>query len=63
MYGNIQMAMNVEDEQEQNAQGTKLTDRLLQIGKDCAANLKEPYRSTDRGEILYGDRGLPLPRG
>jgi antitoxin VapB len=63
MYGNIQMAMNVEDEQEQNAQGTKLADRLLQIGKDCAANLKEPYRSMDHGEILYGDRGLPLPRG
>ncbi len=43
----------------QKTQGTGLANRLLRIGKDCAAHLKEPYRSADHGEILYDDRGLP----
>ena len=29
-----------------------LTDRLLVIGKDCAARLKEPH-----AELLYDERG------
>jgi antitoxin VapB len=33
--------------------------RLLAIGADCAARLKEPYRSVDHGELLYDDDGLP----
>ena len=36
-----------------------LANRLLAIGKDCAAHLKEPYRSIDHGELLYDDLGLP----
>jgi antitoxin VapB len=36
-----------------------LADRLLAIGKDCAARLKEPYRSADHGDLLYDQRGLP----
>jgi antitoxin VapB len=32
---------------------TKLSDRLLQIGKDCAAHLKEPFRSIDHDRLLY----------
>jgi antitoxin VapB len=36
-----------------------LADRLLAIGKDCAAHLKEPFRSADHGELLYDERGLP----
>jgi antitoxin VapB len=36
-----------------------LADRLLAIGKDCAAHLKDPYRSAEHGTLLYGDRGLP----
>lgn len=36
-----------------------LSDRLLSIGKDCAAHLTEPFRSTDHGELLYDDKGLP----
>jgi antitoxin VapB len=36
-----------------------LTDRLLAIGKDCAAHLREPYRSIDHAELLYDECGLP----
>ena len=40
-------------------QGAGLADRLLQIGKDCAKHLKEPYRSANHDELLYDERGLP----
>lgn len=36
-----------------------LAKRLVEIGKDCAAHLKEPYRSLDHGDLLYDDKGLP----
>jgi antitoxin VapB len=34
-------------------------DRLLRIGRDCAARLKEPHRSADQADLLYDERGLP----
>jgi antitoxin VapB len=40
-------------------QGVRLSDRLLRIGRDCAKRLREPYRSTDHGDLLYDERGLP----
>ena len=36
-----------------------LAERLLAIGKDCAAHLKEPFRSLDHGEYPYDERGMP----
>jgi antitoxin VapB len=39
--------------------GVSLADRLLAIGKECAAHLKEPFRSVDHGDLLYDERGLP----
>jgi antitoxin VapB len=39
--------------------GAALSDRLLRIGKDCAAHLKEPFRSIDHGRMLYDEKGLP----
>lgn len=36
-----------------------LADRLLAVGKDCAARLREPYRSADHDDLLYDARGLP----
>lgn len=38
---------------------TGLAERLLAIGRDCAARLKEPYRSADHADLLYDERGLP----
>jgi len=40
-------------------QGVDLAERLLLIGRDCAAHLKKPFRSIDHGDMLYDDRGLP----
>jgi antitoxin VapB len=36
-----------------------LAERLLKIGRECAAHLKEPYKSIDHGELLYDEKGLP----
>jgi antitoxin VapB len=46
-------------ERVRSERGAGLADRLLRIGKDCAAHLKEPFRSAEHGDILYDDRGLP----
>jgi len=43
----------------QGESGTSVADRLLKIGKDCAAHLHEPYRSIEHGELLYDEQGLP----
>jgi antitoxin VapB len=43
-------------------QGLSLADRLLAIGRDCAARLKEPFRSADHGDLLYDERGLRQAR-
>ena len=37
----------------------EMAERLLDIGRDCAAHLKEPYKSMDVDELLYDERGLP----
>lgn len=36
-----------------------LADRLMEIGSECAARLKEPLRSADHADLLYDERGLP----
>jgi antitoxin VapB len=36
-----------------------LSESLLAIGRDCAAHLKEPFRSIDHADLLYDERGLP----
>jgi antitoxin VapB len=36
-----------------------LAARLRAIGKDCASHLKEPARSIDHADLLYGADGLP----
>ena len=36
-----------------------LAERLLRIGRECAAHMKEPFKSSDHGELLYDERGLP----
>jgi antitoxin VapB len=46
-------------ERVRRARAAGLADRLLAIGKDCTARLKEPFRSVDHGELLYNEQGLP----
>ena len=46
-------------DRERARRGPGLSERLLQIGRDCAAHLKEPIRSTPHEELLYDEKGLP----
>ena len=36
-----------------------LAAELLAIGRDCAARLKEPWKSGDPAALLYDEHGLP----
>ena len=46
-------------ERVRNAQAHGLPDQLMKIGKDCAAHLREPFRTIDHGELFYDEKGLP----
>jgi antitoxin VapB len=46
-------------ERVQAAQGAGLANRLLRIGKDCAAHLEGSFKTAEHGDILYDERGLP----
>ena len=45
--------------QDKDKNAAKLSDRLLEIGRDCATRLKEPFRSADHGDLLYDEKGMP----
>jgi antitoxin VapB len=36
-----------------------LAERILKIGRECAAHLKEPYKSMDINDLLYDEKGMP----
>jgi antitoxin VapB len=41
------------------ARATSLAEQLLAIGRDTARRLREPSRSTEHGDLLYDENGLP----
>lgn len=43
---------------QQNKRGA-LSERLLKIGKDCAAHMREPFLTVEHGDLLYDENGLP----
>ncbi len=59
MTAAVTIAVRERLERVRREQSLSLADRLLKIGKDCAAHLKEPLRSVDHGDLLYDQRGLP----
>ena len=46
-------------ERVRSGRGSGLADRLVNIGKDCAARLKEPFKTGNHGDLLYDEKGLP----
>ena len=34
-------------------------DRMMEIARDAASRIKEPWKSIDHGELLYDEKGLP----
>ena len=37
----------------------EFVERIMKIGRECAARLKEPYKSIDHADLLYDENGLP----
>jgi len=37
----------------------RAVEHILEIGRDCAAYFKEPYKSMDHGDLLYDEKGSP----
>ena len=44
---------------EQARRGGGRVRRLLAIGDRCAEHMGRPFSSTDHGELLYDEHGLP----
>ncbi|HXX15295.1 MAG TPA: type II toxin-antitoxin system VapB family antitoxin [Candidatus Eremiobacteraceae bacterium] len=59
MTGAITEAVRERLERVRYQRGQGLAQRILDIGRDCAARLQEPFRSKSHGELLYDERGLP----
>jgi antitoxin VapB len=36
-----------------------MVERIMEIAKECGPLWKEPYRSTDHGDLLYDEKGMP----
>ena len=37
----------------------EMLKRIIKIAKECGPRWKEPYRSTEHGDLLYDEKGLP----
>lgn len=59
MTGAVNEAIRERLERVRSNGNKDLAERLLQIGRECAARLKEPYKSIDHAELLYDEKGLP----
>ena len=45
--------------EKQRRRQTGLSDKLIEIGKCCAAHVSGPVSSADHAELLYDGTGLP----
>jgi len=43
----------------QRERDDNLVDRILAIGRDASAHIKDEYRHIDHSELLYDEGGLP----
>ena len=59
LTGAITAAVRERLDRVRRERGEDLAERLLAIGRDCAARLNEPIRSIDHANMLYDERGLP----
>ena len=59
MTAAVDKAVRERLERLRNGKGKGMAERLLEIGRDCASRLKEPYLSIDHGDLLYDEKGLP----
>lgn len=59
LTGAVTVALRERLERVRRERGAGLAERLVAIGNECAAHLREPYRSEEHGELLDDEIGLP----
>jgi len=59
MTGAVSEAIRERLERVRGNSSEGMAERILKIGRECAAHLKEPYKSIDIDELLYDEKGLP----
>jgi len=59
LTASVNQAVRERLERVRGSSRTSMAERLMEIGKDCASHLKEPYKSMDVDELLYDENGLP----
>ena len=47
------------DREKHRRREKSLSADLLEIGKRCAAHMKQPVKSSDHADMLYDSKGLP----
>lgn len=46
-------------ERAKHPQKKRVAERLMEIGRETAPLIKEPWKSTLHGDLLYDEKGLP----
>ena len=59
MTAAVREAVRERLERVRSAPKESLAERLIKIGKECAAHLREPYKSMNVDDLLYDENGLP----
>jgi antitoxin VapB len=59
MTGAVITAVRERLDRVQRRENAPLAERLLAIGRDCAARLGPEYRALDHDALLYDEKGLP----
>lgn len=59
MTAAIRESVRARLERVRGERGAGLANRLVAIGRDCAAHLKDSVRSQDHADLLYDEKGLP----
>ena len=59
MTGAVTEAVRERLDRVRRQRGGNLAERLLAIGRDCAARRGDKYRALDHDALLYDEQGLP----
>jgi antitoxin VapB len=59
LTGAVTEAVRERLERVRRGRGTELAERLGALRRDAAPRFREPWRSTEHGQLLYDERGLP----
>jgi antitoxin VapB len=55
----VSVAIRERLERVQAEQSNCSVERIMTIARECAAHMKEPFKSIDHGDLLYDEKGLP----